>query len=158
MVHGTKLACDLARHLPIHRPGDSAAPRGDIGRGALRERSKAPKLRHIVARNAPLRAGALVAHEQPVRRRQCRCLLVDGEPGAVRLGARGAAAHQVWAKALVDVEELGDSARARQSRQRGEVELRAGEICALALLCTEEGMVHHCELGFREQYLHCAES
>ena len=65
MVHGTKLACDLARHLPIHRPGDSAAPRGDIGRGALRERSKAPKLRRVVARNAPLRAGALVAHDNP---------------------------------------------------------------------------------------------
>ena len=32
----TKLACDLAQHLPIHRPGDSAAPRSDIGRGALR--------------------------------------------------------------------------------------------------------------------------
>ena len=28
MVHGTKLACDLARHLPIHCSGDSAAPRG----------------------------------------------------------------------------------------------------------------------------------
>ena len=28
MVHGTKLVCDLARHLPIHCSGDSAAPRG----------------------------------------------------------------------------------------------------------------------------------
>ena len=104
-AHRTELFGNLIRHLPVHSSGDGGAARGRIVRVARRQRRKAPKLRHGIGRYAPLSSCALVAHQQPVRC-QCRCVLFDTAPLAVRLATGRPAAHDVRTTALVDVCEL----------------------------------------------------
>ena len=155
-AHRTELFGNLIRHLPVHSSGDSAAASGRIVRVARRQRRKAPKLRHVIVRYAPLSSCALVAHQQPVRC-QCRCVLFDTAPLAVRLATGRPAAHDVRTTALVDVEKVCDCSAPCQPAQCRQVERRSREIRALPTFGTEGGMVHQSAVRFWEQRFHCVD-